>query len=111
MSLCKNGAGGYRNYITIQSVTYTPQSDGSTAETWATQISLWAKIMPLTGREYYSAQQTQAEMTHNFYARYTPSVTPSNRISWNSRIFDILDVVNVEERGVEMILRCKERLE
>ena len=103
-------AGEYRNLITIQTVTTTQISDGSSSESWATYITVYAKIKPLTGREYYSAQQTQAEMTHNMYSRYTPGVLPSMRVSWNSRIFDIQDVVNVDERGAEMIMRCKERL-
>lgn len=103
-------AGEYRNYITIQTVTTSQNSDGSSAETWTTQVSVWAKIQPLTGREYFSAQQTQAEMTHNIYMRYTSGIAPDDRVSWGSRVFDIIEAVNVDERGVELILRCKERL-
>lgn len=103
-------AGEYRNYITIQTLATTQGSDGSSTEAWTTQISLWAKIHPISGREYYSAQQTQAELTHNIYARYTPGVAPEDRVSWGGRIFNILEVVNVDERGEEMILRVKELL-
>ena len=103
-------AGEYRNYVTIQTVTTTQGSDGSSTESWATYISLWAKIKPLTGREYYSAQQTQAELTHNIFCRYTSGIVPNMRVLWGTRIFDIMEVVNVNERGEEIIMRCKERL-
>ena len=103
-------AGEYRNYITIQTLATTQLSDGSSSETWTTQISLWAKIHPISGREYYSAQQTQAELTHNIYARYTPGVAPEDRVLWGGRTFNILEVINVDERSEEMILRAKELL-
>ena len=107
-------AGEYRHLITVQKLNdttpYTQGTDGSSAENWVTLATVWAKVKPLTGREFTAAQQTQADLTHNIYTRYTPGISPDDRVVWGTRTFDIIDAVNVDERNVELILRCKEKL-
>lgn len=104
-------AGEYNKYVTLSRISTTQGSDGSSSESLTTLGSVWAKIKPLTGREYFSAQQTQGELTHNIICRYTAvGLLVRDVVVYGSRTFDIQEIVNVNEGNEEMILRCKERL-
>jgi len=87
---------------------------GAEIVTWTTDTPAWASIKPLRGSEYYEATQTRANVTHNIEIRYT-TLSASTKISpgycrlrWGTRIFDIENIVNIEERGIKLLLMCKE---
>ena len=77
-------------------------------ETWSTYATVQASIEPISGREYFAAQSTQADVTHRIRIRYFSGIVPKMRVSYNSRIFDILSVINVGERNRELQLMCRE---
>ena len=77
-------------------------------ETWSTYATVQASIEPISGREYFAAQSTQADVTHRIRIRYLSGIVPKMRVSYNSRIFDILSVINVGERNRELQLMCRE---
>jgi len=70
-----------------------------------------ASIEPISGREYFSAQTTQADVTHRINLRYVAGVKPKMRVKYGSRIFDILSVSNVDERNRELQLMCRESID
>lgn len=68
---------------------------------WTTVGTFSASIRPLNGREAIVAKQVKAEATHMITMRYLgPSITinPLNRIVYGSRVFGVVQVINVEER-------------
>lgn len=77
-------------------------------QTWADTATVWAAVLPLSGREYWAAQQVSAERAVEFHTRYLSGVVPKMRVSYNSRTFDIKSVINVEERNRELILVTEE---
>lgn len=103
--------GKLRHRIAIEQVVETQDSDGSVIEAWSSYAAVQASIEPISGREYFAAQSTQADVTHRIRLRYFPGVTPKMRVNYNSRIFDILSVININEHNRELQLMCRESID
>jgi len=73
------------------------------------KFTVWANIHPLTGREYWSNQQTEAQVSHRIVIRYRPDINQSYVISYNGKIFDIQYFLNVEEGNRFIELHTLER--
>ena len=102
--------GKLRHRITIERVVETQDADGAVIETWSTYATIQASIEPISGREYFAAQSTQADVTHRIGIRYLSGIVPKMRVKYGSRIFDILSVINVNERNRELQLMCRESI-
>ena len=102
--------GKLRHRIAIEQGAETQDTDGSLIETWSTYATTQGSIEPVSGREYFDAQTTQADVTHRIYLRYIAGVIPKMRVKYGARIFDILSVINTRERKVELQLMCREIL-
>jgi SPP1 family predicted phage head-tail adaptor len=100
--------GKLRHRIAIEKVAETQDSDGSVIETWSTFANAQASIEPISGREYFAAQTTQADVTHRISLRFIAGVIPKMRVKYGSRIFGILSAINVNERNRELQLMCRE---
>lgn len=103
-------AGNLRNLIIIEQATETFNSEGELVTTWATYKSVWAEILPLVGREFWASKQVNSETTGKLRIRYIAGITPKMRIKFGNRYFEILGVINIEEKGEEMVIYYKEAL-
>ncbi len=101
-------AGRLRHRIRIQTPTAARNGYGEQIITWTTLATVWAAVEPLRGRELYDAEQVQAEISHRVRIRPYPGVTPQMRVLFDSRVLMIETVINVEERGRDMQLMCRE---
>jgi SPP1 family predicted phage head-tail adaptor len=98
-----------RHRITLQRKgTITRNQSGEEIITWSDWATVWASAQPMQGREFFESERAGAEITMRFRIRYRDGVTPTMRVSWDSRIFDIESVVNFNERDREIHLMCKE---
>lgn len=100
--------GKLRHRITLQEYTSSRDSFGAEVETWSDTATVWASIEPLSGREYFAAQQVNAEISTKITLRYRSSVKPTMRVLYEGRVYEILSVINAGERNRELILICKE---
>jgi SPP1 family predicted phage head-tail adaptor len=103
-------SGRLNHKIVIQERTETKNSVGEDITTWDTYKWTWAQVTPLTGKEYFSKNEFQSTITNKIYMRYLTGVTPDMRIVWDSRTFDIISVINTDERNRELILMVEEQL-
>ena len=103
--------GKLRHRITIEQVADSQDTDGSLIETCSSYVTAQGSIEPVSGREYFDAQVTQADVTHRIYLRYIAGVIPKMRVKYGARIFDILSVINTRERKVELQLMGRERID
>jgi len=101
-------AGNLRHYITIEQPVENFDSNKELITTWSTFSQVWAEILPLVGREYWSAKQVNAETTGKLRIRYIAGITPKMRIKFGTRIFDITGVINIEERNEEIVIYYSE---
>jgi SPP1 family predicted phage head-tail adaptor len=97
-----------RHRITLQQKTTTRDAEGNVRETWADVATVWAAFEPIRGREYFQAASVNAENTVRFRIRYRQGVTPTMRVVYGGRVFDIKSVIDVNERHLEIELMCQE---
>lgn len=100
--------GTLRHKILFQSRTISRDTFGAETVTWRTEKTVWASVEPISGREYFLAQQVQSEVTHVIKIRYYDGVRTDWRVIFGSRIFDIKSVINLKERNNQMALMCRE---
>ncbi len=103
-------AGKLRHRIVIQQATEAQDGYGEPGLSWSTWATVYARVEPLSGREYFNspADQTLAEVTHRITIRYRDGITPTLRVVWKGQVFDIEAVIEVESRGRELHLICRE---
>lgn len=86
-------------------------------DNWQTLASVWASIRPMSGREFFAAQQVQSDVSHEIKIRYFPGLTPKDRVRWFevrpggqdvTRVFDIKAVLPPDEEYREIRLMCTE---
>lgn len=105
-------AGILRHRIAIEYPQEVQTESGftSTPEPWPVFASVRASIEPLSGNELWRAQQVQSEATHRLRIRYLRGLNSQMRVRFCGRVFEILSVVDLEERRIEHVLMCKEHM-
>lgn len=110
-------AGDLRHYVTlVRSTSDDVQTDyGDPVVTWETVANLWAAIEPLSGAERVHADQVHADVSTQMRVRKPGSevsggIQPDDRITYGDRTFEIKGVIDVDERGREVVLACRELL-
>ena len=102
-------AGRLRHRVTIQEKVVTRDTFGEEVITWTDVATVWGSVEPMRGREFMEGRQVEAEVSTRIRIRYFPDgVEPEDRVSYDGRVFDILAVIEVEERHREMQLMCRE---
>lgn len=107
--------GKMRHRITFQTFTGEQDAYGDPLQAddsnWVDVVSLWASIDPISGREFYAAEQRQSEVSHKIRCRYYPGLTTAMRIKSGKRIFEIAAKIDWEERHESLLIMCKELVE
>ena len=104
--------GKLRHKITFQSFAGQMDTFGDPLQAddsnWKDEATVWAAIDPISGKEFYAAQQSQSEVSHKVRCRYRSGLTTAMRIMFGSRKFKIISIINWEERGESLLIMCKE---
>lgn len=107
-------AGNLRHRIIIQKQKVTKNAYGEDIVTWVDDATCQARIRALRGREYFNAQQAQADVTHDILMRYRTlsdgtRVNPKCRIKHDSRYFLVRSAI-ANERESALNLLCVEEV-
>lgn len=100
--------GSLRHQIVLQKKMITKDALKQQIESWTDFAFVWASIEPLSGREYFAAQQINSEVLVRITIRYLSGITAEARVVLDGRIFEVLSVINPEERCETLILMCRE---
>lgn len=103
--------GRLRHRITLMRQVNEVNDYGATITKWKSIATVWAEVKPLSGREYFSAQQVQSEITTQIWMRHLDGIKPSMRVKFGKRFFEIVAVLNTQERNVSLQLMCKEAVD
>ena len=101
--------------VTIQRPVHgtADESTGAVPTTWEDVAGVWARIEPLSGREYFQAAQVQSEVTHRVTIWYRRDFSSSYRLRYVDRLvtryLEILSVIDPAESHEGLILMCVER--
>ena len=101
-------AGKLDRRITIQAKTVSQSSSGEPQETWADVATVWAQARPNRGAERFATIQNVGSAVMTFHIRYRDDLTVLNRISYDGKIWDIIDV-RVIGRNVVTEIDCTAR--
>lgn len=72
-------AGKLRTRAQLQDPVEVTGDEGEIDRTWLTVGSRWIDVEPLSGREYWMAQQVNSQVTHKVRMRYERGVTNKQR--------------------------------
>lgn len=100
--------GSLRHKVTLQKKVVTEDELKQQTETWTDIATVWASVEPLSGREYFTAKQVNADISVKITMRYRKDVTPEMRVAFNETVYEILSVIDPEERNISLILMCRE---
>lgn len=94
----------------MQQQVNTQNDYGAFVTTWQDIATVWAEIKPISGREYFSAQQVQSEVTTQIWIRYRDGIEPTMRVAHKGKLYEIVSVLNYQGLNKALQLMCKEKL-
>lgn len=97
-----------RHTVKLQSVTRTADGMGGFTTSWATEATVPAAIWPVSAKERIRSESPTMTTTHRVQIRYHEGVSPKWRVVFGDRYFNIVSVINKEERNYQMDLLCEE---
>lgn len=100
--------GELRDRITFQKERSRDDGYGGRHVVWEDCGSVWAKVEPLRGREYFYAHQIKSEITHRVLIRFRADVMTDMRIIYQGRVFSIDSVIDVNGAGRYLEILCYE---
>jgi SPP1 family predicted phage head-tail adaptor len=96
--------------VDIQSETRTADGEGGYTGSWSTTLAnVPAAIDPIQARQQFQNKSVNVDATHWIKVRGDVEVSEINRISWGSRVFEILTIENINENGVLKFITTKEK--
>ncbi|MES2625895.1 MAG: phage head closure protein [Pseudomonadota bacterium] len=96
-------SGDLRHKVQIQEPgdpTQDPNTGEQTFE-WETVASVWAQIVPMSGREFIAASAEQSEVQGRIVIRYREGVDATMRIVYRNKYYNIKAVLPDAESGKE----------
>lgn len=108
MAAIAHRAGELRQRVTVEVAAQTRNAQGGFIETFMPEGDRYAKIEPLSGREFFEAQRVDSDITHQITMRNYSGLTTSHRITYGSRTFNIESVINTDERDWKTVVMCRE---
>ena len=103
-------SGRLNRRVTIQALSISKDQFNADIESWVDVTTVWAQIEPLRGREYWQAKQVVGEVTGRITIRYQQGIDEKMRIVYGDKTYNILAVINPEERNRTLQLLVKEIL-
>lgn len=100
--------GELKHRISIITKTQTADGIGGFTTTDSTFAVVSAAIWPVNAKETIASQQLQERITHRVRIRYLAGVTSTMKITFGSRTFNILSIINPNEAGEMLDLLCME---
>jgi SPP1 family predicted phage head-tail adaptor len=99
--------GRLNKLIVVQSREETTDEYGGPVYEWGDVSTVWARILPLSGRDLIAAQAAQNETVTRFFIRYRSDITTDMRIVYKEKNYDITGIINIEEENRELQIMAK----
>lgn len=104
-------AGALKRRVTFERAVDTQDSTtGEMVRSWAALATVWARVEPLRGKEYFAAEAVQAEADTRITARWNnalSTVSEKDRAQHQGAIYNIVNVIPVEAGRRELQIMCK----
>jgi SPP1 family predicted phage head-tail adaptor len=100
-------SGALRHRVLLQSRVETQDATGDPVVTWSDVATVWAEILPLSGREVRVENTILAEVNMKIRIRFYPGVIPKMRAVHEGVNYDITYVQNMAQMDRELVLWCE----
>jgi SPP1 family predicted phage head-tail adaptor len=94
--------------ISIQTKRSTPDGEGGFTETWVTISNIWASVEPIKATQVFTYRSIGVEASHLIKIRGSLYINEAQRILFDNRVFEILTIENIQEKGVYSVITCLE---
>ncbi|WP_175837098.1 phage head closure protein [Burkholderia anthina] len=106
-------AGRLRHVLNFQQKSLSQDALGQPQNVWTTVFTCRGEVSPISGREKIAAAAAQSEVTHMISVRYrtelaVPNVVAAMRVLLGTRIFDLTDSMNQDERNCLVMIQARE---
>ena len=101
-------AGRLDCWVQLKHPVETLDGYGDPVKTWALADAAWAGIEPLKGREFFEAQQVNAELTVRVVLRYRTDVASTWRVEHEGHTYEVTAPPLHNRRNDETLLMCRE---
>ena len=88
-----SAAGRMTERVTFQQKSVTRNGLGEEVVTWTDVCTVWAEAIPLRGREFYAANQTQQVVDVRFRLRVRVGLANDMRLLWKTQPYDITGLI------------------
>ncbi len=99
--------GKLRHRLILKSPTQTQGATGEITVTFSTSTTVWGSLRPLTGKEVEAAHQVNEEVNYRAVIRYNGDIKSEWRISHDSKTYEVVTVLNYDEKDEYLILDLK----
>lgn len=99
-------AGKLDRRITISVKSATRDSYGAEIIGWTTLATVWAEVLPLTGREPFIASQYVVEAEFKIRIRFREDFDETAKITYNNIDYDIVHIAEIGRGdGLEIMVK------
>lgn len=102
--------GQMRHTVTIERRSSAQTASGMPKLEWVLVAQRRAAVEAAAGREVWAAQQQAGRIPTVFRLRWLSGVLPSMRLTWDSRLFDIVSAVDPDGRRTELVITALEQV-
>ena len=81
---------------------------GGFVTSWVNAATIWAAIWPVSASEQVQSMQSTMTISHRIRIRYRSILRASWRIKFGLRYFNIVSIINQNEKNELLDLMCKE---
>ena len=89
-------SGRFNQLVALQRRAAGTDARGQPNGAWTTFATVWARVRPQRGREFFAAGQTQEAAGVMFDIRYRTGLDGTVRVVWNEQPHDVISVADVE---------------
>ena len=100
--------GSLNKRIMLQYTTKVSDDMGGFTSTWTNAATVWAAIWPISAREQVQSMKETMTISHRIRIRYRSVLKPDWRVKFGNRYFNIVSIINQNEKNEMLDLMCKE---
>ena len=98
-----------RNHrVTLERIPNQDDLAGATGQGESYIAQFWAEIIPISSKERFYMGQDQVTATHKIRILYTSLVKPRMKITYDSRSFKVIGILDTDEKKRKLELTCQE---
>lgn len=102
------GIGKFKQRITFQKPVINVDGNGYETEKLENYKMVWAKVMNLSGREYFEAAAIKQERIIKFIVRAITGIDETMKILFQDKVYDIVFINNIGYQNKYMEIKAME---